>query len=116
MGLPRVLLGFVKGNVRWEKCGGLSCFDGRNTLFIKQRPVDGWAVTHLQKSSKFGFLVMWPFCFHVWWTFNYQEKDTLGTWLPGTEKVFYLRFPGWRWEAGGCSYILSKGYIGLHWD
>lgn len=126
---PTCLFGFVRGQVRYETCGGHEIFpgDSGNHWLVWVRPRDfflpniatDFAVTHLQKRSKFGFLLMWPFCFHLWYTFKYQEqKKENGYWIPGTEKVLYWRFGRWRWDAGQCLFIGPWTWYGpgLHWD
>lgn len=129
MKLPTCVIGLVKGPLRREKCGGEDGYqDGSEYHLIvpltdpsKQNPTD-WAITHLQKKSKFGFLLMWPLCFHVWFTFKYQQqKLSDGNVLvdvPGSETVLYWRV-GWkRWDAKDCVYIGPPTWYGpgLHWD
>lgn len=76
-----------------------------------------FGVTHLQKRSRFGFLLMWPFCLHVWWMWRPQARPDAGSgWLPGTERGIYARTPGYRWEGSTGTYIRTKGYVGPHWD
>ncbi len=127
--LPTVLFGYVghtndrgfkviairreswNGTIRWD-------FPINSWLFNK-KPYrvngDDFAITHLQKKSKFGFLITWPFCFHIWFTFKEQQMDDHDEWLPGTEKVAYARTPGYRKDiAYGMKW--TWGYIGLHWD
>lgn len=125
---PICLLGFMRGQVRYETCGGYEIYPGdfgNHWLFFK-KPFDAmipnistdYAVTHIQKRSKFGFLLMWPFCFHIWWTFKPQQQDNTWKWLPGTEVVLYWRFGKWRWDAGQCKFIGPWTWYGpgLHWD
>lgn len=117
---PTCLLGYVKGRIRYETTTGKETYAGEDDWLINVKQTsyggDTWAITHLQKRSKYGFLLMWPFCLHLWWTFKYQEQEQDGTWIPGTEKVLYVRSPGYRWEAGSGSYIHTKGYAGLRLD
>lgn len=145
MNLPIAAIGIVKSPLRVERCGGVDAYSedvGVKFLFRTQPQqlfLDEakYAVTHLQKKSKFGALLMshekwWHLCFHVWYTFKFQQTDDKGEWIPGSEKVLYWRI-GWsRWDAGDCKYIL--GWVrqilgkkitipfgtwygpGLHWD
>ncbi len=76
-------------------------------------------LTHLQKFSRFGFMVTWPFCFHFWlfWKLQeYTENDGIIAWAPGTEQGIYFRTPGWRWDADlGMKW--TWGYFPSgHWD
>jgi len=68
----------------------------------------------------------WQLCFHLWFTFRYQQTKVgdggAVITIPGSEKVFYWRV-GWsRWDAGDCKYVVEKiGFgtwygPGLHWD
>lgn len=121
MNLPIALFGYVRGPLRWEGQNDLDLYESRTSGFIlNEKPFvfdrGEVAVTHLQKESKFGFLVMWPFIFHVWYTVKFQDAAVDGTWVPGTEKVLYLRSPGWRFDFADWKYIISKGYAGLRWD
>lgn len=128
--LPTCLFGFVRGILRFERLGGGDLLhtqlnpddfsDWGSILYEPPFVYNGsdYAITHLQKYSKFGFLLMWPFCFHVWFTFKFQKKDSSGLWIPGSEKVFYWRFGLWRWDAGNSRFIGPGTWYGpgLHWD
>ena len=99
---PSMIFGLITGPVRTEMA------DDGQTI-----------VTHLQKFSRFGFLITWPFCFHFWLFWKKQEKHTFGFidlgWEPGTEQGIYFRTPGFRWDADlGMKW--TWGYFGLHWD
>lgn len=113
--LPTVVLGFVWGKLRLERRDGrVAIMFRRFTELFWRTPIGGYAVTHLQKYSRFGVLLTWPFCFHVWVTFKFQEGHE-GDWIPGSEKVFYARTPGYRFDTDyGMKW--TWGYIGLHWD
>lgn len=123
---PAVIFGFVQGPVRWETNGGGDLWEGTNRFFLFQgndelsegAKVGEFAVTHLQKKSWFGFLIMWPLCFHFWISFKKQQQNADGTWLPGTEKVWYNRAGFARWDAGSSKYIVPTWYgpFNLHWD
>ena len=94
---PSVVLSLITGPVRVEKSGN------RNIL------------THLQKYSRFGFMVTWPFCFHFWLFWKLQDTTPKGGWIPGTEQGIYFRTPGWRWDFDeGMRW--TWGYGGLRWD
>lgn len=125
---PTCFLGFIKGQIRYETLGGFDMYPGdwgNHFLFFK-KPFDAFlpniatdfAVTHLQKKSKCGFLIMWPFCLHFWWSFKPQQQAPGGSWIPGTEKVLYWRFGKWRWDAGDSKFIGPWTWYGpgLHWD
>jgi len=122
--MPTCLLGFVKGVLRLEALGGADVYLWcSNWFFWKKAPLSVnnsgqlFAITHLQKKSRFGFLLMWPFCFHVWFTFKFQEYIH-DIWSPGTEKVFYWRIGLWRWDAGDSKFIGPGTWYGpgFHWD
>lgn len=86
-------------------------------------------ITHLQKYSPLGYLITWPFCFHVWFFWRKQAYaydqiplmgkmvDVPGTghWIPGTEQGIYFRTPGWRYDVE-LGMIWTNGYVGGHWD
>lgn len=111
---PKVVLGYVHGPVRWEKNGGGEMMMFENKLFVNQPALqNGWQVTHLQKKSRFGFLIYKPWCFHIWITFKYQTPGE-----PGSESVFYWRVGLWRWDAGDGKFIGPGTWYGpgLHWD
>ncbi len=93
---PKAVLSFIVGSVRTE---------------IKNGQV---ILTHLQKYSRCGFMVTWPFCFHIWFLWRKQDID-FGTWIPGTEQGIYFRTPGWRWDWD-LGMIRTNGYLGTHWD
>lgn len=72
--------------------------------------------THLQYKSKYGFLLTWPLCLHIWYQFKPQDEDRYGRRIAGTERVFYWRF-GARWEAETGCYVFPSWYgPGLRWD
>lgn len=113
---PTVIVGYVEGPTRLEnKQGNVSVWSQDSELFFNQQPIMDYAVTHLQKYSKFGFLLTWPFCFHIWYTFRYQEGNDQIGWKPGTEKVFYARTPGYRKDID-YGMVWTWGYCGLRWD
>ena len=97
MTYPSVVLSLITGSVRVET-------SGKRTI-----------LTHLQKYSRFGFMLTWPFCFHFWLFWDLQiGSDELG-WRPGTEQGIYCRTPGYRWDADlGMKW--TWGYAGLRWD
>lgn len=134
MKLPIAILGYVSGAVRLEKCGGGDWYPWHDKILFFNRGETNWnddvyTVTHLQKRSLFGFLLMshekwWHLCFHFWLTFRYQERvgssvtGGAAHWVPGTEKVLYWRVGYSRWDAGDCKYIGPPTWYGpgLHWD
>lgn len=108
--LPFCLLGSIYGPVRFETYGGIDKYDGKDRMFFFKEPQDEYALTHLQKKSQFGFLLMWPLCFYFWLTIKFQEDGK-----PGSEIVLNGR-AGARWEAGRSLYIWPSFYIGFHLD
>lgn len=98
MRVPVVLLACVVGELRIE------------TDPVTLNPV----FTHLQKKSRCGFLLTWPFCFHVWFFWRKQKQNKKG-WRPGTEQGIYGRTPGWRYDYD-LGMIRTNGYLGGHWD
>lgn len=122
MVLPTVRLGYIEGPIRWEGPNYYEFYESRPSgWLINEKPrTVGHApvvITHLQKESRFGFLIFSPFIFHFWVTFKFQETDILGGYIPGSEKVFYFRTPGWRFDFADWKYIFSKGFLSpIHWD
>lgn len=115
--VPTTLLGIVEGKVRLEdKSGRIGYWPNDGVTFlVYKKPVLGFAVTHLQKYSRFGFLLHWPFGFHVYFQFRKQQGSDEAGWVPGSERVFYARLPGYRKDTDtGMKW--TWGYIGLHWD
>lgn len=115
---PTILLGYVKGLLRLETNGGGDMYvEHKSNWLVYRKPEWIWnamyAVTHLQKKSRLGFLIAYPFCFHVWFTFKYQKDGE-----PGTEIVFYWRIGLWRWDSGDGKWIGPGTWYGpgLHWD
>ena len=96
MQYPKAVLSLIVGPVRTEQSGSQTI------------------LTHLQKYSWGGFMLTWPFCFHVWLFWKRQQVDQTG-WYPGTEQGIYARTPGFRWDTE-LGMIFTKGYIGTHWD
>ena len=96
---PTSVFSLIAGPVRAEQS-----LDGTRTV-----------LTHLQKFSKWGFMLHWPFGFHFWFWFRKQQQDAQGGWLPGTERGIYFRTPGYRWDLD-LGMIWTWGYFGFHWD
>lgn len=112
--VPTTVLGYVQGKVRRENRFGMVALNGKN-FFLADKPLFGFAVTHLQKYSRFGFLVHWPFCFHFWLAFKKQAGNDFDGWIPGSEVVLYGRTPGYRMDTDyGVKW--TWGYIGGHYD
>ena len=115
---PTVIRGYIEGPVRWEALDGSQIYHLENMKLKNQGPiwVEGkkYAITHLQKKSHKGWLLMSPYIFH-WWNFTKLQDPN----KPGTEEGWYGRTPGWRWQVATQDHILwiaSKGYLGKHWD
>lgn len=122
-GLPTVLIGYVHGPVRMEQVGGQDSYPDSNRAMLFNKPKGKFAVTHIQKKSRFGFLLMWPLCFHIWFQFRFQRQrmNENGDWIwkPGSEFVIYRRLGLWRWEAGSGRYIgpwTIYFNFSTHWD
>lgn len=125
---PTVVAGYIEGPLRWESLDGDELWFGYSygrMSNITPLDFDGktWGITHLQKKSRWGWLLMRPFCFHAWYFSKLQKQDVHGNWIPGTEKGWYVRTPGWRWDIAGTMidgvlrhWIFTKGYFGRHWD
>lgn len=122
------------GPVRYETSGGHDFYDEKKRLsiFFWKKPFQRidinvdvnahrYALTHLQRRSRFGFLLMWPFCFHYWFHFRYQMICRVMGHVephrvPNSEVCLYGR-AGARWEAGRALYIWPSWFgPGLHWD
>jgi hypothetical protein len=115
---PTVIRGYVEGPLRLESLDGTEMYLEPQGELRNFQPVviDGktWAVTHLQKKSKRGWLLMSPYIYH-WW--NFSELQIPGK--PGSEKGIYWRTPGWRWDNDphmARPWVFSKGYFGWHLD
>lgn len=124
---PTVVEGVIYGPVRCESLDGSEMYlttPDEVTVFKNFKPFmkDGkmWAVTHLQKKSRKGWLKMSPQSYHRWWFWKLQEQDEQGNWKPGTERGIYFRKPfSWRWDVAstnGKHWIWTFGFLGGHWD
>jgi len=94
----------------WDKAG---------LMFMVDRSSQMWGPSSIQYKSKFGFLIMWPLCFHIWFQFKPQAtKPDTGETIPGSEIVFYWRVGMWRWDANMSQYIGPGTWYGpgLHFD
>ncbi len=106
MKYPSAVLSFTVGEPRFET--------SREEIHVH---------THLQKYSPFGFmltLTMWKLIpvptFHFWLFWKRQEGNDILGWIPGTERGFYFRTPGFRWDAElGMKRTLGYFPSG-HWD
>ncbi len=113
--VPTTIIGYVQGLVRMENRWGAIAFERNQHFFFWRKPLFGFALTHLQKYSRFGFLVNWPFCLHGWITFKKQDGDDYIGWEPASEVTLYFRTPGYRQDTDyGVKW--TWGYIGLHLD
>lgn len=124
---PTCLFGFVLGRVRYEALGGQDFYENSYWgVLINEKPriINGmkYAITHLQKQSRFGFLIIWPFCVYAWIQLRIQKQgikpgEDVETWLPGTELGIYPRV-GARWQAEDGTYEVPSVYPpwNLHMD
>jgi hypothetical protein len=118
MKLPTAILGYVSGPLlRWNSVTkDAQTWTGDGGAQVNRRPIGPWVVTHLQKQSRCGFLLFWPFIFHVWFFVKKQEVNGDGDWVPGTERGFYARTPGYRYDFADQKYIRTRGFVGGRWD
>jgi len=99
---PSSVFSFITGPIRVEASVDPVTYKIRTIL------------THLQKFSRFGFMLTKPFGFHFWLFWKLQNyKDS--TWVPGSEQGIYFWLPGYRWDAD-LGMIWTWGYFGLRWD
>lgn len=125
---PTLVEGRIEGQIRCEALDGSDLYLPEQTGIIRDlKPFekDGktYAITHLQKKSKKGFLIMEPFIIHTYYWWHLQEftqnPDGGWSWKPGTERGVYARTPGWRFDTDKKlvrPWVFSKGYAGGHWD
>lgn len=103
MTYPQAVLSLIVGEPRVEFNLNPDYSRSREVLF------------HLQKYSRCGFMMTWPFCFHIWFFWKKQEGDDVHGWVPGTEQGIYMRTPGYRWDTEqGMKW--TWGYVGGNWD
>ncbi len=126
--IPTVRFGYVRGPVRFEKAGGggdLYLITPSNKFIVNKTAQElgapeGYGPTHLQFQSRFGFLILRPFCLHFWfmaWPFRNKEFRYDGSTVPASERGPYWRAGKARWEAGRGIYLSPTWYgPGLHWD
>ncbi len=119
--LPTVVIGYVAGDGRKESAIEGLPFAYRTDAWehkpwlIMEKPAAHASWTHIQKYSPCGFMLTWPFCFHIWFTWKYQKGSDKAGWKPGSEIVLYARTPGYRKDTDyGMKW--TYGYFGLHWD
>jgi len=128
---PTIIEGVVDGPMRCESLDGSEMYiGGDNEVHVLKNfgpfEKDGktWAVTHLQKKSKKGWLKTSPDGYHCWNFWQLQKQDNNGNWISGTERGIYFRKPfSWRWDVAGTfldgalrHFVWTKGFLGLHWD
>jgi len=135
---PIGLFGYIRGQKRYEYPGngGFSAqrfVPGGWVFWEKPVVQNGGAIfdvlTHLQKKSKFGFLVFvrnrgipWP-TLHVWYHTQMQQRNAEDTiWLSNTEKGLYTRFTalmplGWLAPLffDGFMYCFLAGLAWMIW-
>lgn len=134
---PTIIFGYVSGPfLRWEAIGGEEIFVQKDHSILRNvepfvDKISGktWGITHLQKTSRFGFLWEKPYdksilesCFHFWFFLQTQKKCAHGGWVPASEFGKYFRLGFWRWDPAGTKGQHWIGplsiYInfGVHWD
>jgi len=128
--VPSIRWAYIRGPfVRWEKAGAPQMSDRQTTNANRllhnvkatdlEMPAD-YGITHLQKQSRFGFLIARPFCFYFWWRIRPQtaKVDPFGTLelIPGSERCLTFRFGKARWDALQNKYIIPTLQAGLHYD
>lgn len=127
---PTIDSGVIHGPIRCESLDGSEMYLEEDDVTVlndfKPFVLNGktWGVSHLQKRSKRGWLKVSPSCYHWWWFWKLQEKDSNGQWISGSERGIYFRQPfSWRWDVAGTvidgilrHWIWTKGYLGGHWD
>ncbi len=128
-----VMKGAVYGPVRWEskdllhkfvdpaRSDGWTYFENQGPTFDKSGM--GWEVSILQKKSLKGYLITSPRCFYAWNMKKLQDLDEQGNFIPGTEKGFLFRSPGWRRDLAGTflegalrNWVPTGGHFGSHYD
>lgn len=114
MKYPRTVLSLITGPIRVETIMKFVPMP-KDAPIQMVHAVDKVILTHLQKYSRFGFMLTWPFCFHFWFFWKLQEGDDTYGWKPASEQGIYFRTPGWRWDKD-LGMIPTRGYFGLHWD
>ena len=127
---PSIRWGYIRGPlVRWEKAGapeGSDKFtDHANRLLHNLTAVGAglpadYGITHLQKQSRFGFLIPRPFCLYMWWQIR-PQATRLGDgavlmYVPGSELCPTFRAGKARWDAFQKKYIIPTLQAALHWD
>jgi len=112
--VPILLLGYAIK--RWQDADNRTYwFYDHPGLSVWQK-FDAMGPSHLQYRSRYGFLVTWPFCFHVWVMPELGREDRNGVHIPGTEKGWYFRV-GFVWRPGQAGYEPSwYGPFNQHWD
>lgn len=127
---PTAVIGLIVGDLRTEDGTGRDHYTPRKIsplfFFTPMKISDGsvWNITHIQYRSHFGFYLAWPGEFYFYLIWHLQETEpnpnaandpsnpTLR--VPGSERGFVFRLPGWRWSAEG--YVLTGGQGGGHFD
>ncbi len=120
--LPTCILGYIYGPVRWESVTHGDMYVGEDRLFVFQRPQNGFALTHLQKKSRFGFMLThgerwYDFVLYAWFQFRFQKQElvtnqwsTYLAWIPGTEIGTYPRIGIGRFDFATNSYERPSFY------
>ncbi len=129
--VPRIKSAYIVGpSVRWEKLGAENGTDVYLTGLANRELDDigaaeaglsaDYGITHLQKQSRYGYLITEPFCFYVWYQFRPQKQKLsyglLPVDIPGSEICATFRFGKGRWDAHDKKYIKPTLQAGLHWD
>jgi hypothetical protein len=128
--VPRIVAAYIAGPVRWEKLGAengtdvyLSGMANRKLENIGAAEAGlsaDYGITHLQKQSKWGWLITEPFCFYVWWQIQPQQEKIgdggVTVTIPGSEICPTFRIGKGRWDPVQKLYIKPTLQAGLHWD
>lgn len=123
---PTIRLGYVHGEMRMENTQDRE-FSVPGGILLGVPPIPSKEggfdfISHQQKRSKWGFLIQSPFGLFAWKLDKFQDNSK-GTWIPGSEKGWVFRSPGWRMDVPGSKidgvlrhFIPTWGHFGRHLD
>ncbi len=125
--LPTCIIGYVHGPVRWESVKRGDLYVNYQHFFLLVAARNEFALTHLQKRSRFGFLLMkgerwYDFVLYAWFQFRFQKQELLTNqwstylaWIPGTEIGTYPRIGIGRFDFATNSYERPSFYPPWFW-